>query len=183
MIYFQLFLSFLKIGFTSFGGLSMVPLITDEMLSHGWMSAAQVSDIVAIAEMTPGPLGLNCSTFAGMEAAGIPGALASCLGILMPSLTVGVLAAIFFERFKSSILVEHMMVGVRPACVGMIFGVVVSLSLENYVTAAGALNVFSLGIAALDLVLLLRAKLPVPVVLGLSALLGIFLFGVLKIPM
>lgn len=67
--------------------------------------------------------------------------------------------------------------------VGMIFGVVVSLSLENYVTAAGALNVFSLGIAALDLVLLLKAKLPVPVVLGLSALLGIFLFGVLKIPM
>ena len=67
MVLLELFISFLKIGFTSFGGLSMIPLITSEMTSHGWMTAAEVSDIVAIAEMTPGPLGLNCATFAGME--------------------------------------------------------------------------------------------------------------------
>ena len=65
MVLLELFISFLKIGFTSFGGLSMIPLITSEMTSHGWMTAAEVSDIVAIAEMTPGPLGLNCATFAG----------------------------------------------------------------------------------------------------------------------
>ena len=60
MILLELFWSFCKIGFTSFGGLSMVPLINSEMLSHGWMTLSEVSDIVAIAEMTPGPLGLNC---------------------------------------------------------------------------------------------------------------------------
>ena len=65
MILLELFWSFCKIGFTSFGGLSMVPLINSEMLSHGWMTLSEVSDIVAIAEMTPGPLGLNCATFAG----------------------------------------------------------------------------------------------------------------------
>ena len=70
MVLLELFISFLKIGFTSFGGLSMIPLITSEMTSHGWMTAAEVSDIVAIAEMTPGPLGLNCATFAGMRTAG-----------------------------------------------------------------------------------------------------------------
>ena len=59
MILLELFWSFCKIGFTSFGGLSMVPLINSEMLSHGWMTLSEVSDIVAIAEMTPGPLGLN----------------------------------------------------------------------------------------------------------------------------
>ena len=69
MVLLELFISFLKIGFTSFGGLSMIPLITSEMTSHGWMTAAEVSDIVAIAEMTPGPLGLNCATFAGMRTA------------------------------------------------------------------------------------------------------------------
>ena len=53
---FQLFRSFCKIGFTSFGGMSMIPLINSEMLSHGWMTATEVTDIVAIAEMTPGPL-------------------------------------------------------------------------------------------------------------------------------
>lgn len=71
MVLIDLFISFLKIGFTSFGGLSMIPLITSEMTEHSWMTASEVSDIVAIAEMTPGPLGLNCATFAGMRTAGI----------------------------------------------------------------------------------------------------------------
>lgn len=70
MILLELFWSFCKIGFTSFGGLSMVPLINSEMISHSWMTASEVSDIVAIAEMTPGPLGLNCATFAGIRVAG-----------------------------------------------------------------------------------------------------------------
>ena len=55
MVLLELLWSFTKIGFTSFGGLSMIPLITSEVLSHGWMTASEVSDIVAIAEMTPGP--------------------------------------------------------------------------------------------------------------------------------
>ena len=102
MVLLELFISFLKIGFTSFGGLSMIPLITSEMTSHGWMTAAEVSDIVAIAEMTPGPLGLNCATFAGMRTAGFLGAIAANLGTLSPTLTVCLLAAIFFERFRPS---------------------------------------------------------------------------------
>ena len=60
----QLFVAFAKIGFTSFGGTSMIPLIMDEMLSHGWMNEGDVTNIVAIAEMTPGSLGVNCATFA-----------------------------------------------------------------------------------------------------------------------
>ena len=80
MILLELFWSFCKIGFTSFGGLSMVPLINSEMLSHGWMTLSEVSDIVAIAEMTPGPLGLNCATFAGTRVAGLAGAVSASLG-------------------------------------------------------------------------------------------------------
>ena len=64
---FQLFLAFAKIGFTSFGGTSMIPLIMEEMLSHNWMTADDVANIVAIAEMTPGSLGVNCATFAGTQ--------------------------------------------------------------------------------------------------------------------
>ena len=73
MVLLELYISFLKIGFTSFGGLSMIPLISSEMLSHGWMTASEVSDIVAIAEMTPGPLGLNSATFAGLRTAACRG--------------------------------------------------------------------------------------------------------------
>ena len=100
MIYLQLFWSFVKVGFTSFGGLSMVPLISSEMLSHGWMSASEVADIIAIAEMTPGPLGLNCATFAGVRAAGVMGAVAASLGVMLPIFTLCLAAAVFFEKFK-----------------------------------------------------------------------------------
>ena len=107
MVLLELFWSFLKIGFTRFGGLSMIPLITEEMLSHGWMTAEQVSDIVGIAEMTPGPVGLNCATFAGIRAAHLPGALAANLGVLMPSLTLCVLAAVFFAKVKDSVPTKY----------------------------------------------------------------------------
>ena len=102
MLYLELFLSFLMIGFTSFGGMSMIPLINDQMLSHGWMTSQEVADIVAIAEMTPGPLGLNCATFAGSRTAGILGAASASLGVITPSLTVCLLAAMFLTRFKEN---------------------------------------------------------------------------------
>ena len=60
----ELYLVFLKIGFCSFGGLSMIPVINQEMVNHGWMTLEEVADIIAIAEMTPGPLGVNAANFA-----------------------------------------------------------------------------------------------------------------------
>ena len=102
MIYIQLFLSFMKIGFTSFGGLSMVPLILEEMQAHGWMNSQDLSNLVAIAEMTPGPLGINCATFTGTQTAGLPGSIAAVLGVLTPAFTLTMVIAVFFEKFKES---------------------------------------------------------------------------------
>ena len=95
MVYLQLFLSFMKIGFTSFGGLSMVSVINQEMLTHGWMTQQEIGDIIAIAEMTPGSLGINCATFAGIRTAGVLGGIVSTLGVMMPSLTLCLIAAVF----------------------------------------------------------------------------------------
>ena len=174
----QLLWSFTKIGFTSFGGLSMIPLISGEMAGHGWMTVHEVSDIVAIAEMTPGPLGLNCATFAGMRTAGLAGAIVANLGILMPTLTLTLLAAVFLERFKDSRVMQDIMSGVRPVCVGMIFGVALSLSQTNYaIDARPYLPYIVLGLV--DIVLLLKVKLSIPKLIGLNALAGMLLFGVL----
>ena len=168
MVLLELFWSFLKIGFTSFGGLSMIPLINDEVLSHGWMTASEVADIVAIAEMTPGP------TFAGIQAAGIPGAIAANLGVMSPTLTLCAAAAVFFERVKGNKYMEHILVGVRPACLGMVVGVTCSM-LTNYLGPSGQVSLPAAAIGVLDLV----GKQSVPVVIGISALLGLLCFGVL----
>lgn len=180
MVLLELFWSFLLIGFSSFGGLSMIPQISDQVLSHGWMTAEQVTDIVAIAEMTPGPLGLNCATFAGMQAAGIPGAVAANLGTLTPALTLCAVAAAFFNRFRNSRIMQKILLGVRPACLGMILGVIVSLAMDNYVRS-GSLCWPSIAIGIVDLVLLLKCKVSIPVIICLSAGLGLLLFGLLGI--
>ncbi len=179
MVLIDLFISFLKIGFTSFGGLSMIPLITSEMTEHSWMTASEVSDIVAIAEMTPGPLGLNCATFAGMRTAGIAGAVAANLGVLAPTLTVCLAAAIFFERFRKSRFMAKVMTGVRPACVGMIFGVILSLCTTNYLSSLGGVSIGALVVGAVALALLLKFKVSIPKVICLSGVLGVIFFGVL----
>lgn len=170
----QMFWSFCQIGFTSFGGMSMIPLINAEMVNHGWMTAGEVSDIVAIAEMTPGPLGLNCATFAGMRVAGVLGAVICVAGMLMPTLTICAAAAVFFQKFKNSSLLKHLMIGVRPASIGIMFAVMVSLSLTNYVMGAG-ISLGAIAIGLLSVFLLLKRQWNVPLVILLSALLGLLL--------
>ena len=171
----KLFWSFLKIGFTSFGGLSMIPLISHEVVSNGWMNLSEVSDIVAIAEMTPGPLGLNCATFAGIKASGIPGAIVANLGVLTPTFSVAAVAAIFFQKFQKSHRMEEILTGVRPVCIGLIIGVIVSFCQTNYIIDS-AISPQAILIGVIDLVLLFKWQVSIPKIMLLSALLGLVLF-------
>lgn len=159
------------------GAISMLPLIADEMTSHGWMTSKEVADIVSIAEMTPGPLGLNCATYAGIRTAGLLGAVAANLGVLMPSLSIGILAAIFFERFKSSRIISNSLVGIRPACIGMILGVAVSLAQTNYFSV-GKIDTVAVFIGVIALFLQLGLKMSVPKVIAISALIGLLAYQI-----
>lgn len=178
MVYLELFLVFAKIGFTSFGGMSMIPLIFEEMTGHGWMTGDQVTDLVAIAEMTPGPLGLNCATFAGNQAAGILGGLIAVLGVLMPALTLTLVAAACFERFRTSKVMVHILQVVKPICMGMIVSVMFSLAQEDYFVS-GKPEPFAIGIGVISLYLLQKRKWSVPRVILLAAILGVLCFGVI----
>lgn len=178
MVYLELFLSFMKIGFTSFGGMSMVPLILEEMQVHGWMTAEDMTNLVAIAEMTPGPLGVNCATFAGTQAAGVFGGVAAVAGVLTPAFTLTLAVAVFFEKFRESEVMQSIMEFVKPVCIAMILGVILTLSVENY-TAKGRLQLHSVGIGAVMLYLLVKRKWPVPRVIAGAAVLGVICYGVL----
>ena len=178
MIYLQLFVSFVKIGFTSFGGMSMVPVIMEEMLGRGWMSAADVTNIIAIAEMTPGSLGVNCATFAGTQTAGVLGGIVAVLGVLTPAFTLTMAAAIFFRKFRDGALMKYVLRVVKPVCIAMIVNVILTLSKSGFFRE-GKLDFYALGIFALSFYLIRFRKWSVPLVISTAAGLGVVCYGVL----
>ena len=173
---FDLFLSFLKIGFFSFGGTTMIPVINDEVLVHGWMTADEVMDIVAVAEMTPGSLGINCAT---LRTAGILGALSASLAVMMPSLTLCMLAAHFIMKLKGNQIMEHAMMGVRPVSMGMLLAVAVTLSQSTFaMTGLNGGLVIQWNLVLIAVIcgfLLFKVKLSIPRTILVAAVLGIFI--------
>lgn len=174
----QLYLSFAKIGFTSFGGMSMIPLILDEMSTHKWMTAEDLSNVIAIAEMTPGPLGLNCATFAGERTAGFLGGIFAVLGVLTPAFTLTLLTAVCFSFFKKSSIFSCILSVLKPICMVLILITIIQLSGENYFSS-GKPDFFALGICIFIIYLIQRKKWQVPGIIGLSAIIGIFCYGVI----
>lgn len=178
MILLELFISFMKIGFTSFGGMSMVPLILEEMSSRGWMTAEDLTNLIAIAEMTPGSLGVNCATFAGTQTAGVLGGIFAVAGVLMPAFTLTLAAGIFYARFRRSSVVTHLLRVVKPICIAMIFEVLITLGRDTFFPGAGA-DYFAAAICAACFVMLRCLKLGVPAVISAAAVMGIVCYGIL----
>ncbi|MCI9281986.1 MAG: chromate transporter [Lachnospiraceae bacterium] len=175
MTYLRLFLSFMKIGFCSFGGMTMIPVINDEVLKYGWMTASEVMDIVAVAEMTPGSLGINCATFVGLRAAGISGALCASLGVMMPSLTLSMAAAHFIFRLKGNKFLESAMRGVRPASMGMLAAAAVTLGITTFLPGNGMIAWKQIGIALISGSVLIKGKFSIPKTILFAAVLGLIL--------
>lgn len=118
----ELFLAFFKIGLFSFGGgYAMIPLIQNEIQSHGWLTASQFAEVIAIAEMTPGPIAVNAATFVGFKNAGILGGLVATAGVTLPSLLLILLLARFFFKFQKQPLNRQIFYGLRPVIVGLVF--------------------------------------------------------------
>ena len=121
MVYAELFYVFMLVGFTSFGGMSMVPLINAQMIGHGWMTATEVLDIVAIAESTPGPIAINSSTFVGYTIGGVWGAILATIAVCIPAFAIIFLISLFFDQFLSFKYVTLAFKGIR---VGVTFLIV-----------------------------------------------------------
>ena len=118
----QLFITFFLIGLFSIGGgYAILPLIQQQVSTvHGWMSLEEVSDILAISQITPGPIAVNAATFAGMKTAGFAGACMATLGVVTPSIIICMILARFFMDFLKKPAVRGVLYGVRPIVVGLI---------------------------------------------------------------
>lgn len=187
MIFLELFLTFFKIGlFTFGGGYAMLPLIQEEVISHGWMELSRLVDFIAVSESTPGPFAVNSATFIGSELGGVYGPVfavlgSACatLGVVLPSFIVILIVAKCYDTFKENRIVKGCMTGLKPAVVGLIGTATVKIAATVLFPAGFSLAVFSsvqlyvsLAIFAVCTVLALKKVHPI-LIICLAAVCGI----------
>lgn len=121
MIYLSLAFEFFKIGlFSVGGGMATLPFLMDLTTKYDWYTANELANMIAISESTPGPVGINMATYAGYNAAGIPGALIATLSLTAPALIIIVVIAKFLENFSSNPTVKAIFYGIRPTVAALI---------------------------------------------------------------
>lgn len=179
MIYLELFLSFLQIGiFSVGGGYAAIPLIQSQVVvNHGWLSMNEFTDLVTIAEMTPGPIAINSATFVGIRIAGVPGALIAIWGCILPSLVIVSLLAFVYYRYKNLSLLQSILASLRPAVVALIasagLSILLQVSFSGNSTLNQQLNILGLGLFTAAFLILRKFKMnPILVMLccGLCSL-------------
>ena len=132
-LYLQLFWTYTKIGLFGFGGgYAMLSLVQDEVVvKQGWITEQQFTDIVALSQVTPGPIGINSATYIGYTATGsILGAIVATLAVSLPSFILVMLISMASSRFRQNRWVEAAFVGIRPASVGLIASAALLLSIH-----------------------------------------------------
>lgn len=123
MIYIQLFITFFEIGlFTFGGGYAMISLIQNEVvIKHQWIDASTFTDIIAISQMTPGPIGINSATYIGYSVTeSIWGAVVATIAVCLPSFIIILLIAFLYNQYKKNKWFEAALKGIRPVVIGLI---------------------------------------------------------------
>ncbi|MDO5688618.1 MAG: chromate transporter [Tissierellia bacterium] len=189
MIYLELFWSMFQVGLFSIGGgYVTLPLIHREIVElHGWLTPTEFTDIITIAEMTPGPIAINASTFVGIQVAGLPGAIVATFGCVLPSCLIVIVLAKIYYKYRNMDRLQHLLGGLRPAVVGMIASAgltILTLALFRggvFPASADDVNGISLAIFALGFILLRKYRPnPIHIILGTGAL-RLLLFFIFKI--
>ena len=162
MIYVQLFLSFLQVGmFSVGGGYAAIPLIQSQVVEqHGWLTMQEFTDLVTIAEMTPGPITVNSATFVGIRMAGIPGALVATMGCILPSLIIVSLLSWLYEKYRSMDAMQAVLACLRPAVVALIASAALTI-LRVVVFAGGVISVSTVQVLYVALFIIALAVLKI----------------------
>lgn len=184
MIYWKLFYEFFKTGlFAIGGGLATLPFLADMADRTGWFTQAQLADMLAVSESTPGPIGINMATYVGFETAGLLGAVIATLGLVAPSIIVILIIAGFLKAFRSNRYVDAAFYGLRPASTAMVasagIGVVLLALVDTSASGMDILRWKELALAAALLVLTrwvpVTKKLHPIVFIAVSAVVGVVL--------
>ncbi len=134
MIYFQLFITYLKIGFFGFGGgYTMLSLIQHEVVEYRhWISNSELTDIIAISQMTPGPIAINSATYIGYTVTGnIWGSIIATVAVCLPALSIMILITRFYLKLQNNKYVTGILSGMKPMMIGMILSAGILLLTPN----------------------------------------------------
>ncbi len=186
MIYLTLFLEFFKMGALTFGGgYAMIPFIEETVMAHGWLSNQELVDFIAVAESTPGAFAVNIATYVGSEVGGILGSLCATVGLVLPPFIIILIIAKCYEKFKESLIVRGVMLGLKSTVVGLIGATVLKVGYDVLFPAGFTFDSFFqtellsanfwfiIIVFAVMLFLLLYKKLNPILVIVLSAAAGI----------
>lgn len=191
---FKLFIMFTKLcAFAFGGGYVMIPSLIKASEANGWATASELTDVIAIAGMSPGPVAINAAVGYGYKVAGFPGAVASLLGIAIPCALIVILVATFFFKVYNHPRVQAALYGLRPVVTGIILYAAVNLAIKNSIIAAApnklilhGINITALGlqlfeakslvITALTFGILVRTRVqPIFLILAFGVI-GVFIF-------
>lgn len=172
MLYWQLLFSFLKIGLFAFGGgYAMIPLIQAEILGQGWLSAQEFANIVAVSQMTPGPIAINAATFVGYRILGLGGAAVATLGVIIPPFVLTLVVSKLFYTFQERSLVQGVFSGIRPAVIALITSAAIFLVPSSIMTLSQGI------IALLTTIVILRTRISPLVLIFLGGMFGVITSG------
>ncbi|MBQ5704272.1 MAG: chromate transporter [Alistipes sp.] len=179
MIYLQLFISYLKIGFFGFGGgYAMLSLIQNEVVvQNAWMTNAEFTDIVAISQMTPGPIAINSATYVGYTVAGFWGSMVATVSVCLPALTLMILITKFFLILKDNRYVKGLIAGMRPVVIGMIGAAALLLMFPSSKEGASFIDGWSWALFIAAMVAAYRKVNPILLIV-LSAVAGVLIYYV-----
>ncbi len=128
MIYLRLFIEFFLTGlFAVGGGMATIPFLEDMSVRTGWFTYAQLADMIAVSESTPGPIGVNMATYVGYITGGVPGSVVASIGLVTPSVIIILIVAAFLKAFRSNRYVDRVFYGIRPASTALIASAGVSV--------------------------------------------------------
>ena len=175
----QLFVSYLKIGFFGFGGgYAMLSLIHSEVVvRNGWLTNGEFSDIVAVSQMTPGPIAINSATYIGYEVAGVLGSVVATVAVCLPALTIMMLITRFFLRLRDNRYVKGVVMGMRPVVVGMIASAALLLIFPHSVDGHSFIDGWS-WVIFIGVLLASVKKINPILLIVMSAVAGVVIYGI-----
>lgn len=189
MIYLALFWCYFKIGLLSFGGgYASIALIQSQVvMEHGWLTMTQFTDIVAISQMTPGPIGINCATFVGLSIAGFLGAIVATFSYILPSFIILIILAYLYFRYRNLTVIQSILACLRPAVVALIAFATYSIALITFWDAKNPsfgfknLNWIAIGLFLGALFLIQKLDLNPIFIMLICGIVGGTVYGLLEV--